>query len=280
MTKTKVCSPRLTTRGGGGPMITKISNMEASYASRLLSNLNSLRRMANNLCDVEIVAGLDQTIGQVHYAHRSVLAAASPYFNAMFTSDVLEAKRHRIVIQSLDGTTLDSLLDFIYTGQIRVVNDNVQDLLIAGDMIELQEVVEICTDHLVRQLEPSNAVGIFRFAADHNCLLLKEAALRYVSTNFVQVRFIQLTKREREASPRSESAKQVREASPRSESAKRVREASPRSESAKRVREASLRSESAKRVREASPRSESAKRVHEASPRSKFTKFANQKREA
>ena len=66
------------------------------------------------------------------------------------------------------------------TGQIRVTNENVQDLLIAGDMIELQEVVKICTDHLVRQLEPSNALGIFRFAADHNCLLLKEAALRYV----------------------------------------------------------------------------------------------------
>ena len=82
------------------------------------------------------------------------------------------------VIQSLDGITLASLLEFMYTGQIRVTNENVQELLIAGDMIELREVVEICTDHLVRQLEPSNALGIFRFASDHNCLLLKEAALR------------------------------------------------------------------------------------------------------
>ena len=42
------------------------------------------------------VAGLDQSNCKVHYAHRSVLAAASAYFNAMFTSDVLEAKRERI----------------------------------------------------------------------------------------------------------------------------------------------------------------------------------------
>ena len=62
------------------------------------------------------VAGLDQSNRKVHYAHRSVLAAASAYFNAMFTSDVLEAKRERIVIQSLDGLTLASLLDFMYTG--------------------------------------------------------------------------------------------------------------------------------------------------------------------
>lgn len=83
-------------------------------------------------------------------------------------------------------------------GQIEVTNENVQDLLIAGDMIELQEVVEICTDHLVRQLDPSNVLGIFRFAADHNCLLLKESALKFVCTNFVQVsqeeEFTDLTK--------------------------------------------------------------------------------------
>ena len=92
--------------------------MEASYACRLLSNLNALRQDSKgfNLCDVEIVAGLDQASKRVHYAHRSVLAAASAYFNAMFTSDVVEAKRDRIVIQSLDSPTLASLLDFMYTG--------------------------------------------------------------------------------------------------------------------------------------------------------------------
>ena len=38
------------------------SGMEESYACRLLSNLNALRQDSTgfNLCDVEIVAGLDQ----------------------------------------------------------------------------------------------------------------------------------------------------------------------------------------------------------------------------
>ena len=93
-----------------------------------------------------------------------------------------------MVVRLLDTVRLIDRPEYMFfTGEIDVTNENVQDLLIAGDMIELREVVEICTDHLVRQLEPSNAIGIFRFAADHNCLLLREAALRYVCTNFVQV---------------------------------------------------------------------------------------------
>ena len=92
------------------------------YPSRLLSNLNSLRNRggASSLCDVEIavrpstaasaaaVAAADQNVvsspdvegnctrGAVLYAHRTILAAASPYFNAMFTSDVIEARRHQV----------------------------------------------------------------------------------------------------------------------------------------------------------------------------------------
>ena len=87
----------------------------------------------------------------------------------------------------LVGLKFKCTYNFFFLGEIEVTNENVQDLLIAGDMIELREVVEICTNHLVRQLEPSNAIGIFRFTADHNCMLLREAALCYVCTNFVQV---------------------------------------------------------------------------------------------
>ena len=36
------------------------------------------------------------------------------------------------------------------------------DLLIAGDMIELGEVVEMATTFLIDQLDPSNAIGIYR----------------------------------------------------------------------------------------------------------------------
>ena len=75
----------------------------------------------NLLCDVILVAdGLEIP------AHRAVLAACSPYFYAMFTGDLTEAHTERIVLQEIDGKALALLVEFMYTAEIQVTEENVQ----------------------------------------------------------------------------------------------------------------------------------------------------------
>ena len=75
----------------------------------------------NLLCDVVLVAdGLEIP------AHRAVLAACSPYFYAMFTGDLAEARAERIVLQEMDGKALALLVEFMYTAEIQVTEENVQ----------------------------------------------------------------------------------------------------------------------------------------------------------
>lgn len=62
-----------------------------------------------------------------------------------------------------------------------------QELLAAADMIQLLDVVEACCDFLCRELHPSNALGILRFAEAHHCEELKQSALNFIHTNFSQV---------------------------------------------------------------------------------------------
>lgn len=54
-----------------------------------------------------------------------MLAACSPYFVAMFTS-FEESARDRVTLQGVDYHALELLIDYVYTSQIQVTEQNVQ----------------------------------------------------------------------------------------------------------------------------------------------------------
>ena len=95
--------------------------------------------------------------------------------------------RQMVVLPAIPHNTLESLIDFIYSGKLSLSQDNVQDILVAADMIQLTEVVEICTEFLKTELHQTNAVGIYRFADGHNIQGLKEVALHFIFDNFCAV---------------------------------------------------------------------------------------------
>ena len=75
----------------------------------------------NVLCDVQLEAeGIEIP------AHRVVLAACSSYFNAMFTGELSESRAQKILLQEVDGKALGLLIDFVYTSEIQVTEENVQ----------------------------------------------------------------------------------------------------------------------------------------------------------
>ena len=74
------------------------------------------------LCDIKIIAKNGEEIR----AHKVVLAANSKYFNIMFNSQFKESKEFEIEIQDLDPHALSLLIDFIYTSELAVNEQNVQ----------------------------------------------------------------------------------------------------------------------------------------------------------
>lgn len=87
----------------------------------------------NLLCDVILCAEGVETP-----AHKTVLASCSPYFYAMFTS-FTESKAEKITLQGIDGNALLLLVDYVYSAEIQVTEDNVQvekDLM-AQNMIRI-----------------------------------------------------------------------------------------------------------------------------------------------
>lgn len=126
------------------------------YAPKVLRNLNA-QRLKSQFSDVGLMAG-----DKIIRAHRSVLAAGSAYFNAMFTGGLVEEQQELVEIHSISSSILSILVDFIYTGNVDITQDNVQELFAAADMLELDEVVAGCIEYLRQQLHYSNALGIYR----------------------------------------------------------------------------------------------------------------------
>ncbi|GAB0093433.1 Ring canal kelch protein [Sergentomyia squamirostris] len=150
------------------------------HTMRSFEKMNEMRRQ-NLLCDIILVAE-DMEIP----AHRMVLASCSPYFYAMFTG-FEESRQERITLQGVDYHALQLLIDYVYTSVVEVTEENVQVLLTAANLLQLNDVRDACCDYLQSQLDPSNCLGIRDFADMHGCIDLLNHADTYVEQHFAEV---------------------------------------------------------------------------------------------
>lgn len=153
----------------------------AVHTSKIVSSLNSLR-LDERFCDVEIRAG-----EKVFKAHKVVLSASSAYFHAMFTGGLSESDQNTVELHAIEPYILEILIDYIYSGDVFVSQSNIQQLMVAADMLELVDVVNECIQFYMTEIHPFNAVGIYRFSDMHNFHSLRDFALEYIEVNFVQV---------------------------------------------------------------------------------------------
>ncbi|KAK7485359.1 hypothetical protein BaRGS_00023458 [Batillaria attramentaria] len=151
------------------------------HPKEALEVMNALRR-ACKLCDVSLVVGTETLA-----AHKLVLAAASPYFKAMFTGGMREEEMTTIPLHGISPCTLSTLIDFAYTAEIHISEGNVCFLLPAATMFQMSHVVEACSVFLEHQLDPNNCIGIADFASEHGCMELEQKARKYILKHFCEV---------------------------------------------------------------------------------------------
>ena len=151
------------------------------YFCKLLLRLQEFRK-SNIMCDELLKVG-----GRSFVAHRVVLSAASPYFQAMFTGGLAESYAESVEIYGIEPDIFAVILDFIYSGKVKVEETNVQQLLPAAKMLQIEEVERKCCDFLKHELHPSNCIGVYLFADAHGCNNLASDVLEYIHRNFVEV---------------------------------------------------------------------------------------------
>lgn len=139
---------------------------------------------SGHLIDTIIVSGVDN---KRIPAHKIVLSVCSPFFNAMFNSDMKEKNEKEIRIEEVDGETLELLVNYCYLGTININEDNVERVLSTACRFQMSNVVAVCSKFLGKQLHFSNAIGFKVFAEQQNCSELHKISLKFVESNFMDI---------------------------------------------------------------------------------------------
>ncbi|CAB0007186.1 unnamed protein product [Nesidiocoris tenuis] len=148
-----------------------------------LMNRLSEQRRSGKFCDITIsVEG-----GFQFKAHRNVLAAFSPYFDAMLSGSLAESRKDVVTLKEIAPESVRLLLDYAYTNRVVITPDNVQDLLSAADLLEITVIKEAACQYLANYMDVSNCIGIHCFGELHSCTQLQIKSKEYILQNFPEV---------------------------------------------------------------------------------------------
>ncbi|KAJ8313496.1 hypothetical protein KUTeg_008057 [Tegillarca granosa] len=127
---------------------------------KLLQGIYQLYK-ENQLYDVILVVE-----GKEYPCYKNVLAASSQYFSCH---------------------SLDVILEFMFTGEIEIDNDNVQSIFMSSSLFEMLSLVDLCIDHMIKRICIFNCYDVYYFASYHYGEKLKNAAKNFFLENFVEL---------------------------------------------------------------------------------------------
>jgi speckle-type POZ protein len=120
--------------------------------------------------------------GREFPAHKSILAARSEFFAAMFQDPTKENLKHQIEIEN-DPEIFEELLRFMYTGRLdtSTMETMAVGLLVAADKYLLNDLKSECENYFVREMSSENCVELILHGdllnpAEHLKKSIKEAA--------------------------------------------------------------------------------------------------------
>ncbi|KAM9335539.1 kelch-like protein 33 [Symphorus nematophorus] len=131
-------------------------------------------------CDVTIQA----ESGERYSAHRVVLAAGGDYFRALLCGGLRESTEDVVCLRGVPSWVIESILGFIYTGQLRLSWSHIWELTDALFQFQLQGALSLCIDFLWDRMDESTCLDVLVLAETYGLVQLGQAAEDYILAHF------------------------------------------------------------------------------------------------
>lgn len=122
------------------------------------------QKKSNRFCDLTLHVN-----NKIIKAHRNVLACSSPYFDSILKHHKII--REQLIITCLDSEIFNTILNYMYTGEITIEHSNVEELLKLADHFIITKVIEYCIEFLGTKLNLDNCLFTYfltqRFKLKH-----------------------------------------------------------------------------------------------------------------
>ncbi|XP_065207935.1 speckle-type POZ protein-like [Planococcus citri] len=146
------------------------------------SESNLPKSLGRLLRDQDLVDVTFSVNGKNFGAHKSILAARSPVFAAMFTHDMKETRLNQVNISDMTPEIFEAFLRYMYTDETPDVK-MVRDLLVAAEKYNVDSLKLLCEEMILKNLSLENATDVLVFADLHRAEQLKKHVMFYIKTH-------------------------------------------------------------------------------------------------
>ena len=120
-------------------------------------------------------------------AHRLILSCYSAFFRTMFQTEMTEKYADVVKLKGVNATSLESLIDFIYTGKICINHENIYGLLAASDYLQINETKQFCFDFMFNLISVKTCFGVLKMADLYQNSDLLNKTFQFISSHFEKI---------------------------------------------------------------------------------------------
>lgn len=164
-----------------------IRNLNDIFCIRISGKSNKEKNVNThnfkNLLGSEMFSDICFRLGnQKIHAHRVILSSRSKYFEALLGNSMKESQQKELTIDQ-DYNTFWSILEYIYTGETTINNENVIKLLKASDIYLLEDLNRICQSYISKRIHHFDISEILDISYLHNSYDLMTRICQFLKEN-------------------------------------------------------------------------------------------------